>query len=213
MTDNSHTLDDFSGYSQGDISPDSDIKDPLNAIFYHVSPLKDSTNITFYNRPLYENIIQVLGKDFANFPSKSAKTFRIKTHVDRQQCFLTIDRSVLSLCASGPGHTLWREKTFKKLSENMYKSFVKETNSVLNTSLLDQDNASLSGSQVSTQHNQNCQIDLTNFHLLPLRRQLGKSQLLGWEPGDCPLATSHKMMSWTQSNFSLMLGNMVKCNG
>ena len=36
----------------------------------------------------------------------------------------------------------------------MYKSFVRGTNSVLNTSLLDQDNASLSGSQVSTQHNQ-----------------------------------------------------------
>ena len=154
VTDNSHSLGDFSGYSQGDISPDSDIKDPFNAIFYHVSPLKDSTNITFYNRPLYENIIQVLGKEFENFPSKSAKTFRIKTHVNHQQCFLTIDRSVLSLCASGPGHTLWREKKFKKLSENMYKSFVRETNSVLNTSLLDQDNASLSGAQVSTQHNQ-----------------------------------------------------------
>ena len=144
----------FQDISQGDISPDSDIKDPFNAIFYHVSPLKDSTTITFYNRPLYENIIQVLGKEFANFPSKSAKTFRIKTHVDRQQCILTVDRSVLSLSASGPGHTLWREKKFKKLSENMYKSFVKETNSVLNTSLLDQDNSSLSGSQVSTQHNQ-----------------------------------------------------------
>ena len=36
----------------------------------------------------------------------------------------------------------------------MYRSFVKETDSVLNTSLLDQDNSSLSGSQVSTQHNQ-----------------------------------------------------------
>ena len=154
VTDSSHTLEDFPGFSQGDSSPDTEMKDPFNAIFYHVSPLKDSTNITFYNRPLYENILQVLSKEFANFPSQSAKTFRIKTHVDRLKCFLTIDRSVLSLCASGPGHTIWREKKFKKLSENMYRSFVKETDSVLNTSLLDQDNSSLSGSQVSTQQNQ-----------------------------------------------------------
>ena len=59
VTDSSHTLEDFPGFSQGDSSPDTEMKDPFNAIFYHVSPLKDSTNITFYNRPLFENILQV----------------------------------------------------------------------------------------------------------------------------------------------------------
>ena len=64
-----------------------------------------------------------------------------------------MEKSVLSLSASGPGHRLWKEKNFKRLSENMYRSFVKETDSVLNTSLLDQDKESLSASQVSTQPN------------------------------------------------------------
>ena len=43
----------------------------------------------------------------------------------------------------------------------MYRSFVRETNSVLNTSLLDQDNESLSASQISTQPNQSGLINIT----------------------------------------------------
>ena len=42
----------------------------------------------------------------------------------------------------------------KKLSENMYRSFVRETDSALNTSLEITDNQSVSGSQVSTHENQ-----------------------------------------------------------
>lgn len=159
LTDSSHTLDDFPGFSQDDASPDSEMKDPFNAIFYHVMPLKDTTNIIFYNRPLYENILSVLSKEFANFPLKNAKKFRIKTHVDGLQCFLTIDRTIMSICASGPGHISWKETNFKKLSENMYRSFVRETNSALNTSLMTQDNGSLSASQASTQPNESVLIN------------------------------------------------------
>ena len=154
LTDSSHTIDDFPGFAQGDDCPDTENKDPFKDVFYHISPLKDSTNILFYNRPLYEGILSTLSKEFANFPPLSTTKFRVKTHVDGLQCILTMERSVLSLCASGPGHSLWKEKNFKKLSENMYRSFVKETDSVLNTSLLDQDKESLSASQVSTQPNQ-----------------------------------------------------------
>ena len=100
LTDSSHTLDDFPGFSQDDASPDLEMRDPFNAIFYHVMPLKDTTNIIFYNRPLYENILSVLSKQFANFPSKNAKKFRIKTHVDGLQCFLTIDRTIMSIHCS-----------------------------------------------------------------------------------------------------------------
>ena len=154
LTDSSHTIDDFPGFAQGDDCPDKEMKDPFNDVFYHISPLKDSTNIIFYNRPLYESILTGLSKEFADFPSQSAKKFRVKTHVDGLQCILTMERSLMSLCASGAGHSIWKEKNFKKLSENMYRSFVKDTDSVLNTSLLDQDKESLSASQVSTQPNQ-----------------------------------------------------------
>ena len=155
LTDSSHVLEDFPGFSKGDDSPDSDMKDPFNSIFYHVMPLRDSTNIIFYHKPLYEDTLTALSREDANFPSGNARKFRVKTHVDGLQCFLHIDRSVMSLCASRPGHISWKEKHFRRLSENIYRSFVQRTNSMLsiNTDLV-VINDSLSASQVSTQPNQ-----------------------------------------------------------
>ena len=152
LTDNSlNILEEFPGFSQGDDSPDSDMKDPFNSIFYHVMPLEDSTNIIFYHRPLYEDTLTVLSKQYTSFPSANAEKCRIKTHVGGLQCYLHIDRSVMSLSASGPGHISWKEKHFKRLSENIYRSFVQRTNSMLsiNTDLV-VINDGLSVSQVST---------------------------------------------------------------
>ena len=146
----SRAMEELSGF---DSNLDSDMNDPFNNIFYHVMPAKDSTNILFYNKPLFNNILTVLSKEF-KFPSEDTKKFHIRTHVDSKRCNIYIDRDMMSVCASGPGHVFWKENNLKKLSENMYRSFVRETNSVLNTSLEITDNQSLSGSQVSTHENQ-----------------------------------------------------------
>ena len=84
------------------------MKDPFNSIFYHVMPLKDSTNIIFYHRPLYEDTLTALSKQYTSFPSANAEKCRIKTHVGGLQCYLRIDKSVMSLSASGPGHISWK---------------------------------------------------------------------------------------------------------
>lgn len=145
--------EEWSGVSKFDL--DLEITDPLQGIFYHLMPSKDDTTIFFYNKPLYNNLLTVLSKQF-QFPSAETQTFTVKMHVkDKKACFLHIDKRIKSIRASGPGHLYWKENHFKKLSENMYKSFVKETNSVLNSSNTTdiQDNESLSASQVSTQPN------------------------------------------------------------
>ena len=157
MLENSDSLalqDDWSGVSKTDL--ELEITDPLQGIFYYLMPSKDDTTILFYNKPLYNNLLAVLSKQF-QFPSEETQTFTVKMHVkDKKACFLHIDKRIKSIRASGPGHLHWKENHFKKLSENMYKSFVKETNSVLNSSnTIDiQDNQSLSASQASTQPNQ-----------------------------------------------------------
>ena len=82
------------------------------------------------------------------FHQENARKFRVKTHMVGLQCFLHIDRSVMSLCASGPGHISWKEKHFKRLSENIYRSFVQRINSILNIdAYLAVINDSLSASQ------------------------------------------------------------------
>ena len=80
----------------------------------------------------------------------------------------------------------------KKLSENMYRSFVRETNSMLNTRLKNQ---SLSTSQVSTQQNQPGSNYTTteeaevNPPAVPLTQDLGEAppQVEPIQPQDSPI--------------------------
>ena len=111
----SRAMEELSGFSMDDGNLESDIKDPFNNIFCHVMPAQYSTNILFYNKPLYNNILTVLSNEF-NFPSEDKRKFHIKTHVNtrRDWCNIYIDRDMMSVCASGHGHTFWKENNFKK---------------------------------------------------------------------------------------------------
>ena len=154
--DNSDSLalqDDWSGNDSRDL--EMEITDPLDGIFYHLMLSQENTTILFYHRELFKNLLSVLSKQF-KFPSEEVQTFTVKTHVNKAQCFLYIDKRIMTIRASGPGHMPWRENNFKRLSANLYRTFIKETDSVLNSSNTtdNQNNASLSASQVSTQPNQ-----------------------------------------------------------
>ena len=146
--------DEWSGVSESDM--EFEITDPFQGIFYHLMLSKDNTTIIFYNKPLYNKLLAVPCKQF-KFPSEGTQTFTVKMHVhDKKACFLYTYKRMMTIRASGLGHLLWKENHFKKLSQNMYKSFVKETNSVYNSSNTtdSQGNQSLSASQASTQPNQ-----------------------------------------------------------
>lgn len=132
MGTDSLTVEDFNGFTSGDIDSDYPISDPFQGIFYHMMPLQDTTTVLFYNRPIFINILAVLSMEF-KFPLETTKKFQLKTYVDKNKCILKIDRTMMSISASGPGHILWKEKCFKKLAESIYRSFVDETNTLLNT--------------------------------------------------------------------------------
>lgn len=111
VSDSLTSLEDFSGFGASD--PNSEVTDPFQGIFYHVMPLQDSTNILFYNKPVFNSILSVLSKQF-QFPEAESNKFSLKTHVDRKKCNLTIDREMMSIYASGPGQVSWKEKNFQK---------------------------------------------------------------------------------------------------
>lgn len=54
---------------------------------------QESTNITFYNKTLYNTFIKVLSKQF-KFPAEDAKKFHIKTNVNKKKCNIYRDRKV-----------------------------------------------------------------------------------------------------------------------
>ena len=142
------TVEDFPGFTAGDLKTNCHASDPFQGIFYHMMPLQDTTSILFYNKPIFNNILTVLSKQF-RFPSEVTRTFQLKTYLDRNKYSFRIDRTIMSICASGPGHTLWKEKCFRRLADYIFKTFVEETNTLLNTNRVSD---TLSTSQNSTQN-------------------------------------------------------------
>ena len=147
MERDSLNVEDFNGFTPGDLETDH-TSDPFAGIFYHMMPLQDTTTIMFYNKPIFSNILEVLGKQF-QFPAVVTRNFQLKTYVDKNKCILKIDRAIMSISATGPGHILWKEKCFKNLAESLFRTYVDRTNTVLETR---RNNYTISGSQDSTQN-------------------------------------------------------------
>ena len=124
----------FSGYSSvtpsgGEYS--SEIGDPFNSVFYRVIPSENATHIHFFVEPIFKNILSVLENEF-NTPGEESKKFLLKTHVDGQRCHIYVDRGDLTITATGPSHVSWKERIFRKMTRNMFKKFVDQTNASLN---------------------------------------------------------------------------------
>ena len=158
ITESFTSEEEFDGFAIDDT--ETNVKDPFQGIFYHAMPLQDSTNIMFYNKPMFNNILVVLSKQF-EFPQEATKKFSVKTHVDSKSCKISVNREVTSLCVSGPGHISWMEKVFRRLAENLFRTFVKETSTLLNTSTDSQDRSSVTTSQKSTHPNESLMISTT----------------------------------------------------
>ena len=123
ISDSLTAMEEFPGFAAGDTESDDNVSDPFQGIFYHIMSLQDSTDILFYNKPIFKNILTVLSKQFS-FPSEETVKFQLKTYLDHKKCILCIDKSVMSLCASGPGHISWKQKIFRKLAQNVFRTFV-----------------------------------------------------------------------------------------
>ena len=125
----------FSGYSNvipsgGEYS--SEIGDPFNSVFYRVIPSENATHIHFFVEPIFKSIISVLEKEF-HTPGAEINKFLLKTHVDGKRCHICVDRTDLTIVVTGPGHTCWKERNFRKMTLNMFKKFVDHTNASLTT--------------------------------------------------------------------------------
>lgn len=112
------------------INIDTDTADYFNGIFYHIIPSPNGTNIMFYNKPLFNNVIQVLRNEFIT-PEESVK-FALTTHVDgHKKCNIHVDMEQMTFSVTGPGQTYWLKVNFRKMALAMYKNFVSDTDSSL----------------------------------------------------------------------------------
>ena len=72
-------------------------------------------------------IISVLDKEFST-PGEDISKFLLKTHIDGQKCHINVNRADLTIVVTGTGHVNWKEKTFRKMSVNMFKQYEASVN-------------------------------------------------------------------------------------
>ena len=105
----------------------SEVDDPFNNVFYQIILSEKATHIYFYAQPLFNMIISVLEKEF-NTPGDDVNRFLLKTHTDGKKCHIQVDKSDRTIVATGPGHVTWKENSYRKMSVNMFKKFVDNSN-------------------------------------------------------------------------------------
>ena len=110
---------------------DSEFVDPFNNVFYRVFTSEKSTGIHFYARPMFRMIASVLEKEFCT-PGEDVTKFLLKTHIDGQKCNINVNRVDYTIVVTGPGHVTWKERSFRKMTVNLFKKFVDQTNLNLN---------------------------------------------------------------------------------
>ena len=112
----------------------SETDDPFNSVLYRVLPSQNATHIHFYAAPLFKTILSVMEKEFRTLGNDINK---LKTMTEGKRCHICVDRSDLSIVATGPGDVCWKESNFRKMTLNMFQKFVDKTNSSLNTKTMD----------------------------------------------------------------------------
>ena len=65
----------FDGFAIDDT--ETNIMDLYQGIFYHAMPLQDGTNIMFYNKPMFNNILVVL-RNNSNSYRKQTRNYPLK---------------------------------------------------------------------------------------------------------------------------------------
>lgn len=113
------------------------VRDRFNGILYHVIPSEGQITILFSSKELYNKFIDSIEKELhAKSISKTRSNYT--THIRGRWCSLTTDSNAASICATGPGHMLWRETVFTRLAIRLYQQFTNETNEDINTTLQSQ---------------------------------------------------------------------------
>lgn len=110
------------------------VRDRFNGILYHVFPSEGQIDIVFSTKELYLKFKECLDNEFCPSTPNRKNVNKYTAHVRGQRCTLTCNTDKYSIIATGPGHKLWRENNFTRLSVGLYKNFVLETNSELSYS-------------------------------------------------------------------------------
>ena len=142
---NNMTTQPLSGISElSSLEANMSIGDKFEGTLYHVLPSVSKVNIKFSIPVLFNNFIQLLEKEFVSPKWTVDNTFSVSSHIQGRKVTITVYESERTIEVSGPGHKLWKDIAFKRISTTLFARFLQNcgidlqgsiTNSVTNMTI------------------------------------------------------------------------------
>ena len=108
------TSDHSTGISSFEV--DNSIVDRFEGHFYHVSLSQQNVVIKFSIPVLFKDFMGMLENEFDCSSWKIENTFTVTSHIQGRKVSIKVIEAEKAIEISGPGHKLWKDITFKRIS-------------------------------------------------------------------------------------------------
>ena len=118
---------------------DNSIVDRVEGHLYHVSLSQQKVVIKFSIPVLFKDFMGMLENEFDCSSWKIENTFTVTSHIQGRKVSIKVIEAEKAIEISGPGHKLWKDITFKRISATLFGRFLQNfsvdlQNSIINTS-------------------------------------------------------------------------------
>ena len=93
-------------------------------LIYHVLPAGTKVIIQFVLPVLFRDFMGLLEKEFDKSSCTLIDRFSVTSHIQGMSVTITVLEARKTIEFSGPGHTLWKEITFKRLTNTLFTRFI-----------------------------------------------------------------------------------------
>lgn len=111
-----------SGLSSLDMN--TSIGDKFEGTLYHVLPSVSKVNIKFSIPVLFSGFMQLLEKELVSPKWTVENKFSVSSHIHGRKVTITVFESENTIEVTGPGHKLWKDIAFRRLSTTLFTRFL-----------------------------------------------------------------------------------------
>lgn len=122
---NNMTTQSLSGTSElSSLDINISIGDKFEGTLYHVLPSVSKVNIKFSIPVLFNGFMQLLEKELVSPKWTVENKFSVSTHIHGRKVTITVFESENTIEVTGPGHKLWKDIAFRRLSTTLFTRFL-----------------------------------------------------------------------------------------
>lgn len=103
---------------------DKTVADKFDGVLYHALPTGQKVNIQFTIPVLFRDFLRLLEKEFVRSEWNVDDKFSVSSHIHGRKVTITVYEAEKTIEVSGPGHKIWKDIAFKRISTKLFTRFM-----------------------------------------------------------------------------------------